>query len=138
MLAPDFEAHVDDQIEESRKVLQSKSKSYNTDDRLSAFKVAGALQGITPQAALAGMMSKHTGSVYQMCHSENTYTLDQWTEKITDHINYLLNLKAIVIEAESQKSQAYTFNMNASSKHASPEEVRRAVERQLMHSPSQV
>jgi hypothetical protein len=98
MLSHDFAAHVDDQIEESRKVLYAKSKAYNTDDRLSAFKVAGALQGIDPKAALAGMMAKHTGSVYQMCHSDDSYTIEQWTEKITDHINYLLNLKALVVE----------------------------------------
>jgi hypothetical protein len=112
MLSPDFAANVDDQIEESRKVLYAKSKAYNTDDRLSAFKVAGALQGITPQAALAGMMSKHTGSIYQMCHSENTYTMDEWTEKITDHINYLLNLKAIVVEQDKQSpTESYVFSM---------------------------
>jgi hypothetical protein len=98
MNSNDFNVVVENQIQRSREVLTSKSKSYNTDDRLSAFKIAAALQGITPKEALAGMMAKHTGSVYKMCSNEGPYTLDEWTEKITDHINYLLNLRAMVEE----------------------------------------
>lgn len=51
-----------------------------------------------PKEALAGMMAKHTISVYDMCRSGKDYPIELWNEKITDHINYLLLLKAIVEE----------------------------------------
>lgn len=101
MQAIEFNEVVETQVKRSMNVLASKSTTYNTDDRLSAFKVAGALQGIDPKAALAGMMAKHTGSVYKMCHSDEPHTISEWEEKITDHINYLLNLRAIVEEEAS-------------------------------------
>lgn len=52
-------------------ILAHKKKEYTGDnlDRLSAFKIAAALQNCDPKAALAGMMSKHVVSLYDMCYS---------------------------------------------------------------------
>lgn len=75
-----------------------KAKEYATDDRLHNFKVAAELENCTPRQALAGMMAKHTVSIYDMCRSDVKFSDDQWNEKITDHINYLLLLRAIVEE----------------------------------------
>ena len=60
--------------------------------------VAAGLQGCLPREALGGMMAKHTVSVYDMINSCDTFPIALWDEKITDHINYLLLLKAIVVE----------------------------------------
>lgn len=82
-------------------ILQRKTKEYTGEntDRLSAFKTAAALQNGTPQQALAGMLAKHIVSLYDMCFSEEmSYSLDTWNEKITDSLNYLFLLKAIVKE----------------------------------------
>lgn len=65
-------------------------------DRLSSFKVAAALQDESPKEALCGMLAKHIVSVYEMCRTGEQYSLEKWTEKITDSINYLLILKAMV------------------------------------------
>jgi hypothetical protein len=49
------------------------------------------------------MMAKHTISIYDMCYGDRngkTYSLELWDEKITDSINYLLLLKALVTEAK--------------------------------------
>jgi hypothetical protein len=98
-----FNAVVDTQLDKSRALLTKKSTAYNTDgDRLAAFKVAAVTQGITPKQALAGMMVKHTGSIYKMIQEDSTQPIAVWEEKIMDHINYLLNLRAIV--AEEQES----------------------------------
>lgn len=94
-----FNAVVDVQIDKSRELLTQKSTSYNTDgDRLQAFKVAATTQGITPKQALAGMMVKHTGSIYKMIQEDSKQPVSVWEEKIMDHINYLLNLRALVAE----------------------------------------
>ncbi|MDD3921398.1 MAG: hypothetical protein PHO41_09535 [Eubacteriales bacterium] len=68
-------------------------------DRLCGFKSAAVLQGCTPEQALAGMLAKHIVSIYDMCAAPRLcYAPEVWTEKITDSINYLVLLKALVVE----------------------------------------
>ncbi len=95
-----FSKIIHEQINRSLDTLDIKAKEYATEDRLHNFKTAAALHGCTPEKALAGMMAKHTVSVYDMCNSGEEYPLDLWDEKITDSINYLLLLRAIVEEEE--------------------------------------
>lgn len=79
----------------------NKAKEYATGgDRLHNFKVAAAVQGISPTAALAGMMAKHTVSVYDMVGSGEDYPMELWEEKIKDSINYLFLLWALLHEVE--------------------------------------
>lgn len=65
-------------------------------DRLHNFKQAANVMGITPRQVLAGFMAKHTVSLYDMMMAENDFTPEKWTEKITDHINYLLILQCML------------------------------------------
>lgn len=96
-----------DQYRKCADVLAHKKKEYTGDriDRLSAFKIAASLQGCTPKTALAGMMSKHVVSLYDMCYSSLLqFELEQWDEKITDCINYLILLKALIKEEQAYGS----------------------------------
>lgn len=94
-----FEKVIKKQIKTCEDVLIGKAKEYATDDdRLHNFKNAAGMMSCDPKNALAGMMAKHTISVYDMCRSGKDYPIELWDEKITDHINYLLLLKAIVEE----------------------------------------
>lgn len=91
----------DEQVRLCADTLKRKTKEYTGDDpdRLGAFKAAAVLQHTTPQRALAGMLAKHIVSLYDMCFAEETvYPMDTWDEKITDSLNYLFLLKAIVKE----------------------------------------
>lgn len=100
-----FEKVVNEQLERCKNLLLKKGKEYDhsTEDRLHVFKVAGQLEGITPGQALAGMMAKHTISIYDLVSSD-CQSIALWDEKITDHINYLLLLKALIEEAHDDKS----------------------------------
>lgn len=98
MLMGEFSEVLDDAIDKIRAVLDSKSKEYSTHDKLHNFKVAAGLKGETARQALMGMMVKHTVSIYDMGMSTDTFTMAQWDEKIVDHLNYLILLRAIVIE----------------------------------------
>lgn len=100
MNSPDFERVIEEQFTLCRNIMIKKADEYATDDRLHNFKVAAELQGVNPKTALAGMMAKHTVSVYDMCGKNEEYSMDMWNEKITDHINYLLLLKALITEAK--------------------------------------
>lgn len=94
-----FNEIVEDQIETCRRVLISKGAEYTPgEDRLSNFRSAAAAQGLTMKQALAGMMAKHTISIFDMVWSDEDYPEEMWEEKITDHLNYLLILKAVVAE----------------------------------------
>lgn len=84
-------------------IMAGKSEEYTegSQDKLEHFKAAAALMGVKPEAALMGMMSKHLVSVADMCmdsRGSGAYSLDRWNEKITDSMNYLFLLKAIVEE----------------------------------------
>lgn len=93
-----FNELIEKELETCRNVLVKKAGEYATEDRLHNFKVAAAVQGISPMEALAGMMAKHTVSVYDMASTNSDAPLGLWNEKITDHINYLLLLWAMVNE----------------------------------------
>jgi hypothetical protein len=95
-----FEEILNAQIKRCTDTLIVKAREYATDDRLHNFKTAAVLQGITPVQALAGMMAKHTISIYDMCASGKDYPEAMWDEKIGDSINYLLLLRALVEERQ--------------------------------------
>ena len=96
-----FEEIISKRIEKCLGVLCKKADEYATEDRLHNFKVAAQLQNCTPLTALAGMMSKHTVSVYDLIRDYErgkNISGEMWDEKIGDSINYLLLLTALVDE----------------------------------------
>lgn len=107
-----FNSVIEYQIERCKEILIDKAKEYATEDRLHNFKCAAGMQECDPKEALAGMMAKHTISVYDMCRDKKVHPLSLWEEKITDHINYLLLLKAVVTE-ECVKSAKKTVEETA-------------------------
>lgn len=101
MTSEEFNALTKAQLKRCEDVLCTKADEYATDDRLHNFKQAALLQEVTPATALKGMMCKHTISVYDMIkgvEEGKEYPLSLWNEKITDSMNYLLLLWAIVNE----------------------------------------
>lgn len=100
-----FEKVVKEQLITCENLLIGKGYEYapdaveeNTVDRLAHFKKAAAIIEGTPKEALLGMLAKHLVSISDMCTDGHEYTVDRWVEKITDSINYLLLLRALVEE----------------------------------------
>ena len=51
------------------------------------------------------MLAKHIVSLYDMCFDNDTdYRISTWEEKITDSLNYLFLLKAIVKEGHTNQT----------------------------------
>lgn len=104
MTSKTFNEHLKHMQEITVNTLASKAAEYATDgDRLHNFKVAAEVQGISTYAALAGMMAKHTVSVYDMIREggyqpEAMFPMELWEEKIKDSINYLFLLWALLNE----------------------------------------
>jgi hypothetical protein len=100
-----FEKIFNETVERSRQVLVNKAREYATDDRLHNFKVAAEVEGVSPIQALGGMMAKHTVSVYDLIRNgTNSEPMCMWDEKITDSINYLILLRALVIEEKEREN----------------------------------
>ncbi len=92
-----FNQILEETFERCRCIMEMKSDEYATHDRLHNFKVASLIQMVSPRKALWGMANKHLVSIMDIVGGRPTdrATLD---EKINDMINYLVLLKALVIE----------------------------------------
>ena len=99
-----FQEIFDAQIARCAQILLTKRDEYATADVLSNFKSAAGLIRSTPRAALAGMMLKHTVSIYDMCREPEPRPVEVWDEKITDHINYPLLLRACLDDEINNKT----------------------------------
>ena len=92
MTQNEFNVVLEQQYRKCADMLAHKKKEYTGDriDRLNAFKIAASLQGCTPK---------------DMCYSSLLqFDLEQWDEKITDCINYLILLKALIKEEQAYGS----------------------------------
>lgn len=103
MNAEDFLTITHQQLGYCLKVLKSKAEIYADEDRLINFKQAARLQEVLPTTALLGMFSKHIVSLSTLLGrledpSVSHGSSEQWKETITDSINYLLLLNALLTE----------------------------------------
>ena len=103
MKSEQFECIIEGQLAAIRDMIVVKAREYATEDRLHNFRVASVIQDCTMEQALGAFLCKHTVSIYDMINSGEEYSMDKWNEKITDHIVYLLILKAIVTERHDEK-----------------------------------
>ena len=90
-----FNKVVKEQLLVCEHLLTGKGHEYAPDavdesniDRLAHFKKAAAIIDGTPKEALLGMLTKHLVSISDMCTDGRSYSLDRWTEKITDSIYF--------------------------------------------------
>lgn len=99
MTAEQFEKILNDQLVSIKETLSCKGKEYaSNDDRLYNFKRAAEILQTTPQQALLGMWAKHLVSVLDLIEGRLEPTPHLLDEKIGDTINYLILLKAVLIE----------------------------------------
>lgn len=101
MTRDEFEHEIERVLKKATETLTQKNTGYSEQgdgDPFHNFRVAAELQGITPKQAAAGMLAKHTVSVYDLCAKEDVSDKEVWDEKIQDHINYLLFIRAMAEE----------------------------------------
>lgn len=98
-----FNEIVKEQLARCEEILVIKGSEYAPGgDRLSAFKKAGAMQNQTMLQAALGMLAKHLVSVIDMIQDPmpGRFGVERWNEKLTDAINYLLIIRALIEEEE--------------------------------------
>ena len=97
----------DEQVQLCADTLQKKTKEYTGTIRTGWGLLRRRQLYSTPRRSvpLAGMLAKHIVSLYDMCFDDDTdYDLSTWNEKITDSLNYLFLLKAIVKEGHTNQT----------------------------------
>jgi len=110
MTIKDFNKVVEDALRSTAELLTKKGLEYAEDavgesdvDRLEHFKKVAMLTGMTTPQSVYSMMVKHIISISDMIKSGKDYPMDLWNEKISDNLNYLLILKAAIVEEKAQK-----------------------------------
>lgn len=99
MTTSQFDKIVNDTLKQVKNVLCNKQAEYsNKQDRLQGFKHAAIIMRTTPKQALFAMMNKHLTSIIDGIYGDVDLSLEKWDEKIIDSINYLLLLRALIIE----------------------------------------
>lgn len=109
MNVTEFETLMLSTFDQCRRVLTSKGSEYSTgSDRLGNFKRAASARGVIPEEALLGMKIKHTISIDDMVRELSggaEYSIQRWDEKIIDDINYLILLRALLVERSGRASK---------------------------------
>lgn len=100
MTTETFNRIVDEQLKYCKELLNSKGQEYNVenDEKLDNFFRGQFLAGMQQERVCVMYMLKHIVSIYQMSENPDGYSKAKWIEKITDTINYLLNLRCILEE----------------------------------------
>ncbi len=101
MTDSEFESVVTSACAQIVKVLQSKAAEYARGDRLSNFKKAAAAMSCVPEKACVAFWMKHVISINDLVNDVEAgkrVPMAMWEEKIGDAVNYLVLLKAIVVE----------------------------------------
>lgn len=106
MTTEEFLKVFDETILKCRSLLIKKDVEYKRDDdKLHNFKLASKLEQCSPERALRGMLTKHVISVYDYINDiENGINndIEKWDEKIFDTVNYLILLRALIIERNNR------------------------------------
>lgn len=91
-------------IENSAGVLREKNAKYSAGcNPLHNFEVGAAIMGGTPAQAAWGYMTKHLTALRDKIQRNDFDDMEDFQEKITDSINYLLFIYAIGCEERTSK-----------------------------------
>lgn len=99
-----YEKSVEKIFEVISETIKEKHSEYATNDDYHNFRSSSILLNETIPEAIAGMMVKHTISIYDMIceYAEGAnFEFEKWEEKIKDNIIYLINLYCYLNETEN-------------------------------------
>lgn len=103
------------QMDRCNDILKKKFEEYgNHEDPFWHFERSAGLLGGTRELALMHLFAKHLTCIVEMAEGPDSYSGDQWEEKLTDAINYLLILSAMVDETcgEDVPERAHTDTLS--------------------------
>lgn len=104
---PTFNALLKETTELMYSVLASKSQEYSTDDKLHNFKEAGKAFDSKPTVVCWSYMMKYLVSIKDIAYGKPV-SIEAINEKIGDALNYLVLMKALLLEQTYQPRSTET------------------------------
>lgn len=101
MGSDEFNILVSDTFDSCKNTLTRKAIEYSRGSRLHNFHVAAQMIGSTPEKVLMGFKLKHDVSLRDIVNDIDEGrlpTVEMLAEKLHDEINYLVLLKALIVE----------------------------------------
>jgi hypothetical protein len=96
-----FNYVVDKVVDRCKEILCDREKQYSDEDRISNFKKAAQVRGLSPEEILMGFKVKHEvalGDYVKKLSSGEQVPVEWIVEKITDIINYHILLYALILD----------------------------------------
>jgi len=90
-------------FEKMRSTLLSKGDDYSTDDRLSNFKLAGAICGLTPQQQCLSLIATKVARLGVLLGSKDSPKNEPIMDSVLDLVNYAVLLSMIMEENDNLK-----------------------------------
>lgn len=104
MTQEEYEVFVKKQVDHCVSVLFERNAMYNNPeqevDRMRNFRSTAYLLHTDPITAAGSMASKHIARLYDLIADGNEYAEEVWRKAITDCINYLLIISALIQSGE--------------------------------------
>jgi hypothetical protein len=100
MIAKTQEHHFTKMVEQMHKILISKGGDYANEDRLSNFKLAGSIIGLTPEMNCLSLIATKVARLGVLLNSDKDPNNESINDSIIDLANYAVLLSMIVKERE--------------------------------------
>ena len=103
--------HIEHRINKCKEVLGYKNSEYaSQQDVMSNFKNAANFLGVTPEKVAFSYMMKHFESIKSIVYDNKPVTKELYEEKVTDLINYLLLIDAMMMDKLSKSDGCVRYD----------------------------
>lgn len=97
------EKHLEYIFSKMREIMLKKGNDYATQDRLSNFKLAGNICGISPEVQCLSLIATKVARLSVLLHSQNEPNNESISDSIIDLINYAALLDMLLSDKEENR-----------------------------------
>lgn len=99
------EKHLEHIFSKMREIMLKKGNDYATQDRLSNFKLAGNICGISPEIQCLSLIATKVARLSVLLHNQNKPNYESISDSIIDLINYSALLDMLLFDKEEKKTK---------------------------------
>lgn len=99
------EKHLEHIFSKMREIMLKKGNDYATQDRLSNFKLAGNICGISPEIQCLSLIATKVARLSVLLHNQNKPNYESISDSIIDLINYAALLDMLLFDKEEDKTK---------------------------------
>lgn len=110
MTKEDQQLHFTEITEKMKSILLSKGNDYANEDRLSNFKLAGKISGLTAELNCLSLIATKVARLGVLLNSVSKPNNESIQDSILDLANYALLLSMILEDKEDEKSKPVLIN----------------------------